>query len=73
MNPFYQQSFLRLLDYKPADIEELLNLSAYLKHAKKTGSEQPLMKGKNIALIFEKDSTGPAVPLKWVLTIRAHR
>lgn len=57
MNPFYQQSFLRLLDYKPADIEELLNLSAYLKHAKKTGSEKPLMKGKNIALIFEKDST----------------
>ena len=57
MNPFYQQSFLRLLDYKPADIEKLLNLSAYLKKAKKSGTEKPLMTGKNIALIFEKDST----------------
>lgn len=59
MNPFYQQSFLRLLDYKPADIEELLNLSAYLKHAKKTGSEKPLIKGKNIALILKKTPPDP--------------
>ena len=51
------RSFLKLLDFTPGEIEYLLNLSAGLKKAKKTGTEQQRLKGKNIALIFEKDST----------------
>jgi ornithine carbamoyltransferase len=49
--------FLKLLDYSPAEIQFLLNLSASLKKAKYAGTEQALLKGKNIALIFEKAST----------------
>lgn len=57
MNPFYQKSFLRLLDFSPAEIQQLLTLSAQLKKAKKSGQETQYLIGKNIALIFEKDST----------------
>ncbi len=51
------RSFLTLRDFKPAEIGFLLKLSADLKAAKYAGTEQPGLKGKEIALIFEKDST----------------
>ncbi len=51
------RSFLKLLDFAPAEIKFLLNLSVDLKKAKYAGTEQPRLKGKNIALIFEKTST----------------
>jgi ornithine carbamoyltransferase len=49
--------FLKLLDFTPEEIKYLLDLSAALKKAKKEGSEVQRLKGKNIALIFEKAST----------------
>ncbi|MFZ5432048.1 MAG: ornithine carbamoyltransferase [Bacteroidota bacterium] len=49
--------FLKLLDFTPQEIRFLLQLSADLKKAKYSGTEQQLLKGKNIALIFEKSST----------------
>ena len=49
--------FLKLLDFTPQEILFLLDLSANLKAAKYAGTEKPLLKGKNIALIFEKSST----------------
>lgn len=51
------RNFLKLLDFTPEEIKYLLTLAADLKKAKYTGTEQPRLKGKNIALIFEKDST----------------
>ena len=51
------RSFLKLLDFTPQEIRFLLELSADLKKAKYAGYEQPRLTGKNIALIFEKDST----------------
>ncbi|MBK9291920.1 MAG: ornithine carbamoyltransferase [Bacteroidetes bacterium] len=51
------RSFLKLLDFTPAEIKFLLDLSVDLKKAKYSGTEQQRLKGKNIALIFEKDST----------------
>lgn len=57
MNPFYKRHFLRLMDYTPAEIASLLQLAAQLKTNKKNGAEIRRLQGKNIALIFEKDST----------------
>jgi ornithine carbamoyltransferase len=51
------RSFLKLLDFTPQEIKFLLDLSIDLKKAKYTGTEQKRLLGKNIALIFEKDST----------------
>lgn len=51
------RNFLKLLDFTPAEIKYLLTLSADLKAAKYAGTEQPTLKGKNIVLLFEKDST----------------
>jgi len=51
------RSFLKLLDFSPEEIRYLLELSKELKAAKKAGTEQQRLKGKNIALIFEKTST----------------
>ncbi len=51
------RSFLKLLDFTPEEIIYLLELAASLKQAKKEGREQQYLKGKNIALIFEKTST----------------
>jgi ornithine carbamoyltransferase len=53
----HNRSFLKLLDFKPEEIKFLLDLAADLKKAKYTGTEQQILKGKNIALIFEKSST----------------
>ncbi len=49
--------FLTLRDFSPAEIAFLLRLSADLKAAKYAGTEVPGLRGKEIALIFEKDST----------------
>ena len=49
--------FLKLLDYQPAEIQFLLDLARDLKRAKYARTEVRKLKGKNIALIFEKDST----------------
>ncbi len=51
------RSFLTLRDFTPAEIAFLLKLSADLKSAKYAGTEVETLKGKEIALIFEKDST----------------
>jgi len=51
------RSFVKLLDFTPAEIKFLLKLSADLKAAKYGGYEQPTLTDKNIALIFEKSST----------------
>ncbi|MCE5347816.1 MAG: ornithine carbamoyltransferase [Bacteroidales bacterium] len=51
------RNFLKLLDFNPEEIKFLLDLAADLKKAKYSGTEQPMLKGKNIALIFEKTST----------------
>jgi len=49
--------FLTLLDYQPEEIEYLLKLAGKLKEAKYSGKEKQTLRGKNIALIFEKAST----------------
>ncbi|GAM77519.1 ornithine carbamoyltransferase [Vibrio ishigakensis] len=51
------RNFLKLLDFTPKEIGFLLDLSAELKKAKYSGTEQKKLVGKNIALIFEKAST----------------
>ena len=51
------RSFLKLLDYSPEEIGQLLDLAAELKAKKKAGIPHRLCEGKNIALIFEKTST----------------
>lgn len=51
------KSFLKLLDFTPEEITGLLDLAAELKAKKKAGIPHRLCEGKNIALLFEKDST----------------
>ncbi|PGX60770.1 ornithine carbamoyltransferase subunit F, partial [Cutibacterium avidum] len=48
---------LSLAHHSTEEIEFLVRLAARLKEAKYSGVEQPMLKGKNIALIFEKAST----------------
>ena len=51
------RSLLALKDFDPRDIRYLIDLAAELKRSKAAGTEHPRLKGKNIALIFEKSST----------------
>ena len=51
------RNFLKELDFTPKELKFLLDLSIDLKKAKYAGIEQQRLKGKNIALIFEKAST----------------
>ncbi|MDO4478971.1 MAG: ornithine carbamoyltransferase [Lachnospiraceae bacterium] len=51
------RSFLKLLDYTPEEITYLIDLAADLKDKKKKGIAHDTLKGKNVALIFEKTST----------------
>ena len=54
---FKGKSFLKLLDFTPAEIACLIDLASELKQKKKMGIPHRLCEGKNIALIFEKTST----------------
>lgn len=49
--------FLKEVDFTPEEMRYLLELSSQLKSAKRDGSEQPRLAGRNIALVFEKTST----------------
>jgi ornithine carbamoyltransferase len=51
------RSFLKLLDYSPEEIQYLIDFAMQLKTDKKNGLEEQRLKGRNIALIFEKTST----------------
>ena len=51
------RNFLTLMDFTPKEINYFLDLAMDLKKAKYAGTEQQKLKGKNIALIFEKNST----------------
>ena len=51
------RSFLKLLDFTPAEISYLLDLAADFKAKKKAGIPHKIQEGKNIALLFAKDST----------------
>ena len=53
----HNRHFLKLFDFTPDEITYLLDLAAKLKKAKHKGTEEQHLKGKNIALIFEKAST----------------
>ena len=51
------KNFLKLLDFTPEEIGGLLDLAAELKAKKKAGIPHALCQGKNVVLLFEKDST----------------
>ena len=51
------RNFLKLLDFTPAEIMGLIDLAADLKKQKKAGIPHKICEGKNIVLLFEKDST----------------
>lgn len=51
------RNYLKILDFSQEELQYLLDLAAKLKADKKAGREEQHMKGKNIALIFEKTST----------------
>ncbi len=57
MKSFKGKNFLKLLDFTPEQIEDLINLAADLKADKKAGMPHRLCQGKNVVLLFEKDST----------------
>lgn len=51
------RNLLSLINHTKEEINYLINLASYLKQSKYIGNEYPRLKGKNIALIFEKPST----------------
>ena len=57
MNSLKGKDFLKLLDFTSEEIEYLIELAAELKAKKKAGIPHKLHEGKNVVLLFEKDST----------------
>ena len=51
------RDFLKLLDYTPKEIDHLVKVATTLKKQKHKGESHRHLKGKQVALIFEKDST----------------
>lgn len=56
-NPLKHRHLLTLLDYTSEEIQTLLDLSARLKEQKRQGIAHQVLQGKNVVLLFEKDST----------------
>lgn len=56
-NVFQGRSFLDCKDYTPAEISYLIDFASRLKELKKEHIPHEYLKGKNIALLFEKAST----------------
>ncbi|MCR4665712.1 MAG: ornithine carbamoyltransferase [Desulfovibrio sp.] len=57
MNALFGRDFLKEEDFTPAELSAFLDLAARLKKERREKREHPYLAGKNIALIFEKDST----------------
>ena len=57
MADLYGKHFLKMVDFSAEEIEYLIDLSAELKKKKKAGVPHDVLRGRNIALIFEKTST----------------
>lgn len=57
MNRLQHRDFLKEIDFTPEDLTYLLDLAANLKQAKKSRREPEFLKGRNIVILFEKDST----------------
>jgi len=57
MNRLLNRHFLKILDFTAAELLYLLDLAVFLKSAKQERNEKQYLAGRNIALIFEKDST----------------
>jgi ornithine carbamoyltransferase len=57
MKNLHNRHFLKEMDFTTRELEHLLSLAAALKTAKYAGTESPRLRGKDIALIFEKTST----------------
>ena len=53
----YKRNLLTLLDFTPEEIDYLLKLAIELKNKKHNGVDHAVLKGKNVVLLFEKDST----------------
>ncbi|MFI8451540.1 ornithine carbamoyltransferase [Streptomyces erythrochromogenes] len=53
----HQRPFVKELDFTPEEFRHLLELSASMKTARREGREEQRLRGKNIAVIFEKTST----------------
>ena len=51
------RDFLKVLDYSEDELKYLIGLAISFKEKKKNGESHKYLKGKNVALIFEKDST----------------
>jgi len=56
-NHFYGQSFLKELDFSAQELNYLIDFAIHLKSLKQQNIPHPYLKGKNIALLFEKTST----------------
>ena len=54
---FYGRDFLKLLDYTEEEILYLIQLAMNFKERKKHGKRHDFLRGKNVVLLFEKDST----------------
>ncbi len=54
---FYGRDFLKLLDYSEEEIIYLIKLAMRFKRKKQSGKSHEYLKGKNVVLLFEKDST----------------
>ena len=54
---FYNRDFLKLIDYTPEEIEHLIKLAILFKKKKQEGKSHAYLRGKNVVLLFEKDST----------------
>lgn len=59
------RSFLKLLDFTPAEIRYMLELSKEFKRLKLTNTPHRYLQGKNIVLLFEKPLPARAVRSRW--------
>lgn len=65
------RDFLKIADFNQEELSYLLRLAARLKKLRKEGKEPQFLKGKNVALVFEKRPPARAAPLKPPCTTRA--
>ena len=65
------RSFLKEIDFTPAELRYLLKLAEALKLAKYAGTEVKRLPGKEIALILRRPRPGPGRRSRWPPTTRA--
>jgi ornithine carbamoyltransferase len=65
LRSIHEKDFIAVSDYSPEELQGILDLSVDLKKEHQAGGNEPILKGKVLAMVFQKPVSAPGLALTW--------